>query len=365
MPENDAEERSKKTILIVDDDVLIALSEARALGRLGYRTIIASNGEKAVDLATNAADPVDLVLMDIDLGTDLDGAAAARRILSVRPIPIIFLTGHAEQEMVASVRGITRYGYVTKDSGDFVLASSVETAFELFEAHAEIVRLLADKELLLKEVHHRIKNNLFLLQSLMSLQAEEMKSPEAAAALRDAQTRVQSIGVLYDRLCRSETFKDTSFRAFLTALIREVVGAFSTGAAVRTITRLDDFAIDARISFPLAIIVNELLINALRHAFGGRKEGSIRITGTRRERRVTLVIQDDGPGWLGLEAGERGQGFGLTLVGLLAGQIDGTFAMENRRGLRCTLTFDIEEAGAGGTPPKAAASRAPGKETTS
>ena len=365
MPENDAEGRSKKTILIVDDDILIAMSEARAMGRLGYRTVIASNGENAVRLATDAADPVDLILMDIDLGTGLDGSAAAQRILSVRPIPIIFLTSHAEQEMVASVRGITRYGYVTKDSGDFVLESSVEMAFELFEAHAEIVRLLADKELLLKEVHHRIKNNLFLLESLMSLQAEEMESPEAAAALRDAQSRIQSIGVLYDRLCRSEDFKAISFKAFLTALIREVIGAFSTGAAVRTINRLEDFVIDTKVSFPLAIIVNELLTNALRHAFGGRKEGLIRITGTRRERRVTLVVQDDGPGWMGLESGECAKGFGLTLVGLLAGQIDGTFTLENRRGLRCTLTFDIGETDAGETPPQAAASRAPGKETTS
>ena len=80
---------------------------------------------------------------------------------------------------------------------------------------------------------------------------------------------------------------------------------------------------------------------------------------------MTLVVQDDGPGWRGLESGECAKGFGLTLVGLLAGQIDGTFTMENRRGLRCALTFDIEEAGAGGTAPKAAASRAPGKETTS
>jgi two-component sensor histidine kinase len=364
MPENAAAGRPKKTILIVDDDVLIAMAEARALERIGYRTLIASNAGKAIRLATEAGDPVDLILMDIDLGTGIDGSEAAQRILALRALPIIFLTSHAEQEMVASVRGITRYGYVTKDSGDFVLASSVEMAFDLFEAHAEIANLLADKELLLKEVHHRIKNNLSLLESLMSLQAEGMKSSEAATALRDAQSRIQSMGVLYDRLYRSKTFKDVPFKAFLASLIREIVSVFSTRAAVRTITRLDDFAIDTKISIPLAIIVNELLINALRHAFGDREEGLIRVTGSRKERRVTLVVQDNGPGWPGLETGECARGFGLMLVGLLAGQIGGTFTMENRRGLRCTLTFDIGESGAGREPPRRASSRAPGKETT-
>jgi PAS domain S-box-containing protein len=77
----------------------------------------------------------DLVLMDIDIGKRIDGTETARRILKNKNIPVVFLTSHAEREMVERVRGITRYGYIIKNSGDFVLQSSIEMAFELFEAH--------------------------------------------------------------------------------------------------------------------------------------------------------------------------------------------------------------------------------------
>ncbi len=73
--------------------------------------------------------------MDIDLGAGISGPEAAERILNICPIPIVFLTSHSERDMVDKVRGITRYGYIIKDSGDFVLQSSIEMAYELFEAH--------------------------------------------------------------------------------------------------------------------------------------------------------------------------------------------------------------------------------------
>jgi PAS domain S-box-containing protein len=131
----------KPTILLVEDEALIALEEVQTLSRFGYNVVSASSGIKAVDLIANKPD-IDLVLMDIDLGHGIDGTEAARRILSFRTIPIVFLTSHSEREMVEKVRGITRYGYVIKNSGDFVLQSSIEMAFELFEAH----QTMADSE---------------------------------------------------------------------------------------------------------------------------------------------------------------------------------------------------------------------------
>jgi PAS domain S-box-containing protein len=125
---------SKRHLLLVEDQAIIALDEARRLERSGFAVTRASTGEEAVAVATEQRG-LDLVLMDIDLGPGMDGTEAARRILSIRDIPIVFLTGHAEREMVDRVRGITRYGYVLKNSGDFVLMSSIEMAFELYDAH--------------------------------------------------------------------------------------------------------------------------------------------------------------------------------------------------------------------------------------
>ena len=124
---------SVKTILLVEDEALIALAEAATIRRSGYEVITEYSGEAAVRQALDDT-AVSLVLMDIDLGKGIDGTDVARQILAERNMPIVFLTSHSERNMVEKVRGITHYGYVIKNSGDFVLQSSIEMAFELFEA---------------------------------------------------------------------------------------------------------------------------------------------------------------------------------------------------------------------------------------
>jgi CheY-like chemotaxis protein len=102
------------------------------LESFGYRVVTALSGEEAVELVMEN-DAISLVLMDIDLGSGMDGAEAAQRILDVRNLPVIFLTSHSERAMVEKVQGITRFGYVIKSTGDFVLRSTIEMAYELFE----------------------------------------------------------------------------------------------------------------------------------------------------------------------------------------------------------------------------------------
>lgn len=126
---------NRRTILLVEDEAIISFTEEETLRNFGYEVITASSGEEAVEIAANN-ETIDLVLMDIDLGDGIDGTGAAKKILGIRTIPIVFLTSHSEFSMVEKVRGITRYGYVIKNSGDFVLQSSIEMAFELFNAHS-------------------------------------------------------------------------------------------------------------------------------------------------------------------------------------------------------------------------------------
>lgn len=130
-----------KTILLVEDEAIIALAEARLLAAAGYRVEIARSGERAVELAL--ADPqIDLVLMDIDLGPGIDGPEAARRILAARDLPLAFLSAHTEPAVVERTEGITSYGYIVKNSGETILLASVRMAFRLHEAR----RSLLDRE---------------------------------------------------------------------------------------------------------------------------------------------------------------------------------------------------------------------------
>ena len=169
---------SVKTILVVEDEALIALNQEAILTKNGYRVITAYDGEKAVRAVSEAA--IDLILMDIDLGKGkMDGTEAAEIILRDRELPIIFLTSHSEKEMVDKVKGITRYGYVLKNAGEFVLLEAITMAFELFRSFLAIQEKERQLELALKESEWKYQ---FLLKNLddiiytIDMETEEFSS---------------------------------------------------------------------------------------------------------------------------------------------------------------------------------------------
>jgi putative two-component system response regulator len=130
-------EDKKKTILLVEDEAIIAMTERMALEKYGYAIIVANRGEKAIEIIKTNKE-IDLVLMDNDLGEGLDGPETATTILQLRVLPIVFLSSHTDIEIVEKIEKITSYGYVVKDSGITILDASIKMAFKLFEAKAEV-----------------------------------------------------------------------------------------------------------------------------------------------------------------------------------------------------------------------------------
>ena len=127
----------KKKLLLVEDELLIATVEMKALEKAGFSVVTASSGEEAIEKVRNIED-IDLVLMDINLGPGIDGAEAATVILAERDIPLVFLSSHTEPDVVDRTESITSYGYVVKNSGITVLTASIRMAFKLYKARREI-----------------------------------------------------------------------------------------------------------------------------------------------------------------------------------------------------------------------------------
>lgn len=123
----------KKTILLVEDEALIALAEAAMLKRNGFEVYTANSGPKAIE-TIQAPLPVDLVLMDVDLGAGMDGPQAAEIIGRSANIPVLFLSSHTEPEIVEKTEGLSSSGYVVKNSGETVLLASIRMALRLHEA---------------------------------------------------------------------------------------------------------------------------------------------------------------------------------------------------------------------------------------
>jgi PAS domain S-box-containing protein len=129
---------ARGTILLVEDEAIIALAQARDVHAEGYSVIIAGSGAEAIAKVEEEGSAIDLVLMDIDLGPGMDGTEAAQEILKRRDLPVVFLSSHMERGVVERTERITSYGYVRKGSGIMALSASIKMAFKLWDAHRSI-----------------------------------------------------------------------------------------------------------------------------------------------------------------------------------------------------------------------------------
>jgi len=203
----------------------------------------------------------------------------------------------------------------------------------------KIIALLEEKELILKEVHHRIKNNMTMMKSLVSLQQKYLTDAKSLEALKDIESRFQCMLVLYDKLYQDSSFRNISIKTYLPTLIEEIVGNFPNGDSVRIATDLEDFILSAKTSQTLGIIINELITNIMKYAFDD-DGGVISITARRTDGKIRFSIHDDGIGMPETVDFNDSTGFGLMLINQLSRQIDASIRIERGNGTRVILEFE-------------------------
>jgi PAS domain S-box-containing protein len=204
----------------------------------------------------------------------------------------------------------------------------------------KIEAMLEEKNMLLKEVHHRIKNNMNTIESLLSLQAGSIKDSSTIEALEEACGRVRSMMVLYDKLYRSPDFSSVSLRDYLPALVGEIVKNFPNSSMVNLKMDVEDMQLGPGILQPLGIMVNELLTNIMKYAFLGREEGIITISAFLRGGKVHIEIGDDGAGLPQGMDFTNSTGFGMNLVDSLTKQLNGDARIERGNGTKVILEFE-------------------------
>ena len=210
-------------------------------------------------------------------------------------------------------------------------------------AEDQIKMLLSEKELLLKEVHHRIKNNMTLITSLLSLQASSMTDERAIGALKDAESRVRAMVDIYDKLYRDTDYRAIGLQSYFTSLLNDLSRHYTTSARIRMDHDVDDALLDTRIVFPLGIIITELVTNALKYAFPGDRQGVIEVQLKVDGGTLRLRVADDGIGMESELLDHHAHGFGMQLVGLLAQQISAETAVVAHNGTVFTLTAPMPE----------------------
>ncbi|MFW6231529.1 MAG: PAS domain S-box protein [Spirochaetota bacterium] len=209
-------------------------------------------------------------------------------------------------------------------------------------ADERVRALLREKEMLLSEVHHRVKNNMNTLQALLAMQASDATNPATVEALEDAKARVQSMGVLYDKLHAVGGTTSMSVRTYLEPLVESVLALFPAGSRVRAETQIDETELDTKTLSVIGTMVNELLTNAMKHAYPDSATGTITVRAHRTSDAFVIVVADDGVGMLEAQDGSAGAGSGLNLVRLLVEQLNGTLRVESPGGARFTLELHPE-----------------------
>ncbi|HKK47890.1 MAG TPA: histidine kinase dimerization/phosphoacceptor domain -containing protein [Alkalispirochaeta sp.] len=469
-------DRSSGTILLVEDEALVAMTEQQMLEAAGYSVMIASNGEAAREIATDA--PIDLILMDINLGSGISGIEAARSILTIRDIPILFLTSSSDAQTIEKVQSIPHYGYVLKSSGRTILLEVIHLAFARAADRAEVKQardlyqsvvnltgdiitrhdadgnwvylnerarevwgvsqvepaslnyfdyiepedraateealrtlrktcrpvslvnrihtvdgwriyqwnsapvigsngeyrglqstgrditaqkaaeerihgLLEERDLLMREVHHRVKNDLSFVYSLLSLQASQTTRSDTREALSEASDRVRVLTDIYRTLTASDTSDAVSVRPLLEKITDNLSGV-TVPDHVSVTRHMVDVTVPVRLSVAIGIIYNELLTNSAKYAVStGTPETPVEIAVSLRlaDRKaeagiaesepgaVALVVHDSGPGFPQEVLDQTRYGFGLTVVQSLVAQHEGTLTLENSSGAGVTVTL--------------------------
>jgi len=203
----------------------------------------------------------------------------------------------------------------------------------------KIQKLLNEKELLLREVHHRIKNNMNTVKALLTLQIFNLKDQACINPLTDAESRLHSMMVLYDKLFCSENYRELPVKEYIEDLAKEIIFNFPNREIIKFKMIIDDFILSANILAPLGIIINELLTNIMKHAFTGKDNGVITITASAIENYATLTIHDDGHGLPEYVNLDESTGFGLNLVYMLMEQLGGNIDIERKYGTKFILRF--------------------------
>jgi len=217
------------------------------------------------------------------------------------------------------------------------------------KAEEQVKKSLREKEALLKEIHHRVKNNLQIIQSMLNLQLPQIKDEKSIALFKESQNRVYSMALIHEKLYQSESLAKIDFHEYIRSLTTYLFTSYgAVGRAIRPRILVKDIALDIDTTIPCALIINELVSNSLKHAFpaSGRsgETGEISIDLHRdADNRFLLTVSDNGVGLPeGFEIGNS-ESLGLKLVSVLVKQLGGTIRLGTDGGAEFTISFEARK----------------------
>jgi PAS domain S-box-containing protein len=207
----------------------------------------------------------------------------------------------------------------------------------------EITASLKEKEILLKEIHHRVKNNMQVISSLLSLQAKMVKDVRSREAIKESQNRVMSIALVHEKLYQSKSLAQINYREYIKKMAESLFDSYNVHPGkVQLVVEAEDIVLPITKAIPVSLIINELISNSLKYAFPKDRPGIITIGFRKEGEKQILTVRDNGVGFPEGYQWERAETLGLQLVNSLVGQLNGEISFSREQGTEFRIIFSIE-----------------------
>jgi two-component sensor histidine kinase len=331
-------------LLMIDDQINVISSLKEAVSPAGIDCVLCEKPEEALKKFKNGS--FDVVVTDYQM-PEMNGIEVLKEIQRMRPgTPVIILTGYADVGNAIDAVNHGAYAFFQKPVPfKRFLATLTEIQEKLRDREIEkkrVDRLAVERDAMLKEIHHRVRNNLQFIRSLIKLHTRNIQNEDLQKILTDIYNRVFSLSLVQERVYQFENFEKLDFALYAHELTSVLLKSqHSNIASIYINTCMDPVFLDIETAIPCGLIVNELVTNSLQHAFPGGRAGEIRVLLKPLDGGVLeLTVSDNGIGIPESVQLESVQTMGLYLVKLLAeNQLDGIFSVQRHLGTESKIVF--------------------------
>ena len=341
------------TLLYIDDDRALARLVDRGLTRLGFKVVHAASGTQGLDRIAQGG--IDVVALDQYMPGP-DGLETLEQIMAIpNAPPVVFVTAAQDSNIAVTALKAGAADYLVKDvHGDFIPLLQVaadgalrqarlqkardDAEAEVYASRDRFAALAAEREVLLREVNHRVGNSLQIIASLLHLQANSSTQDDVKAALTNAMGRVAAVAQVHRRLYTSHDLKSVLLNQYLDALLEDLRRSAEGNKMSRLTLKAEPVEIDPDRAVAIGIIVNELVMNAVKYAYPDGA-GPIHVELSAQEDNLMLSIADNGVG-LNARTDPRSTGMGQRIVAAMASKLSASVERDpGHAGTRMVLRF--------------------------